>query len=136
MLQLDDTLSNDEVYEQRHRVCDLGYLRHAYKRDDGTLGWRCGAEAVDAFERKGGTVEGTEGKKCVCNGLVANVGLPQRRRDGTDELPLITSGDDAREVARFLPDEQATEYSAADVVKVLLAGLPSPSVSQPRTVSP
>ncbi len=63
VLQLEDTLSNEQVYAQRRRVCDLGYLRHAYKRDDGTLGWRCGAEDIDAFLRKGGTVEGTCGEK-------------------------------------------------------------------------
>ncbi len=129
VLQLDDTLSNEAVYQQRRRVCDLGYLRHAYKRDDGTLGWRCGAEDVDAFLRKGGTVAGTSGKKCVCNGLVANVGMPQVRRGGTTELPLITSGDDARDVACFLPHEDAIEYTAEDVVKALLAGIPSPSAA-------
>jgi nitronate monooxygenase len=136
VLQLDDTLSNDEVYRQRRRVCDLGYLRHAYKREDGTLGWRCGAEDVDAFLRKGGTVEGTSGKKCVCNGLVANVGLPQIRRDGSAELPLLTSGDDAREVARFLSNEQSLDYTAQDVVNTLLEGIPTvPDEQQHQAVS-
>jgi nitronate monooxygenase len=135
VLQLDDTLSNDQVYRQRRRICDLGYLRHAYKHEDGTLGWRCGAEDVEAFQRKGGSIEGTRGKKCVCNGLVANVGMPQVRRDGTRELPLLTSGDDAREVARFLPSEDAVDYTAADVVSALLAGLPSPTVSAHSAVS-
>ena len=50
---------------------------------------------------KGGKEEDTHGRKCVCNGLLANIGLAQTRR-GDLEKPLITSGDDVANVARFL----------------------------------
>ncbi len=60
-LELADSISQEDVYQQRHRVCDLGYLRHAYKAADGTIGWRCGAEAVDAYVRKGGDIAGHAG---------------------------------------------------------------------------
>jgi hypothetical protein len=41
------------------------------------------------------------GRKCLCNALVANVGMPQRLPDGSAELPLVTLGDDFENVARF-----------------------------------
>ena len=36
------------------RICDLGYLRQPYKREDGSLGYRCPAEPVADYVRKGG----------------------------------------------------------------------------------
>ena len=43
----------DEVYAARPRICDLGYLREAYRRDDGTIGYRCAAEPVSLFVSQG-----------------------------------------------------------------------------------
>lgn len=103
----------------RERVCDLGYLRVAYQRDDETIGWRCPAEPVDQFVRKGGAVEETEGRRCLCNALMANIGLGQVRESGQVEPPLFTAGDDLDSIRRFMP-EGATSYTAADVVNGLL----------------
>jgi nitronate monooxygenase len=121
VLGLHDSLSTADVYDQRQRVCDLGYLRHAFKKEDGTLGWRCGAEDVGAYVRKGGDEKDTHGRKCVCNSLMANVGFGQYRRQSGIELPLVTSGDDARHIVKFLPTQDATSYSAEDVVAYLLS---------------
>jgi nitronate monooxygenase len=123
VLQLEDTMSNERVYEKRTRICDLGYLRHAYQRDDNSIGWRCPSEPVEDYVKKGGDIADTVGRKCLCNSLVANVGLPQIQRNGEIEGTLITSGDDAEKVARFSQDG-STEYSAADVINYLLADLP------------
>lgn len=106
----------------RERVCDLGYLRIAYQRDDNSVGWRCPAEPVDQYVRKGGAVEDTVGRQCLCNALMANIGLGQVRGDEKTELPLLTAGDDLDSIRRFAP-EGATAYTAADVVHGLLAGL-------------
>ncbi len=122
VVSLSGSLSDAAVYEQRHRVCDLGYLRHAYKRPDGTIGWRCAAEQIDAYLGKGGTLEETCGKKCVCNALLANIGLGQVR-NGNVEKPLVTSGDDARDVAHFLEVSGGSSYNAADVIQFLLSGV-------------
>lgn len=113
--------TNSELasYEKRTRICDLGYLRHAYKKDDGTLGWRCPSEPVDDYVRKGGNIEDTRGRKCVCNGLMVNIGLGQIQRDGEHERALITSGDDVANVARFLKPG-ASSYHAVDVIEYLL----------------
>jgi len=124
VLLLDDTLSNERVYEKRSRICDLGYLRHAYQRDDATIGWRCPAEPVDDYVKKGGDIADTVGRKCLCNSLISNVGLPQIQRNGEVEGILVTSGDDATRVARFAP-EGSTSYSASDVIDYLLEGVPA-----------
>lgn len=120
VLQLPGSLAEQSVYEQRQRLCDLGFLRQGYRKPDGTLGWRCPGEPIAAYLRKGGSIEDTCGRKCVCNGLVAAIGLGQRRAQGTEEPALFTCGDDVRSITRFLPTPQATQYSAADVVDYLL----------------
>ncbi len=93
VLQMEDTHSDPTTYEKKTRICDLGYLRQAYKKPGAKLGWRCPAEPVEDYVRKGGDEEDTRGRKCVCNGLMANIGLGQIRRGGEQEKPLITSGD-------------------------------------------
>jgi nitronate monooxygenase len=119
VLQMEGTHSVAATYEQRARICDLGYLRHAYKKDNGKIGWRCPSEPVQDYLRKGGTEEETQGHKCVCNGLLANIGLGQLKRSGELEKPLITSGDDVAHVARFLKPGDST-YKAVDVIAYLL----------------
>ena len=76
VVELEGTLSEPAVYENRDRQrCDLGFLRTAYRSDDGSLAWRCPSEPVVDFVRKGGSVGDTDGRKCLCNSLMANVGL-------------------------------------------------------------
>jgi len=118
VLQMDDTQSDQELYEARSRICDLGYLRHAYKKENGKVGWRCPSEPIEDYLKKGGDIEDTVGRKCVCNGLLANIDLAQVQQDGTLEKPLITSGDDAAHIARFLKSG-AESYTAQDVIDYL-----------------
>lgn len=121
--------------DRRERICDLGYLRTAYRAPDGRIGYRCPAEPVDAYVAKGGSVEDTKGRRCLCNALVANVGHPQVRRDGSEEKPLLTSGDDLASIRGFLGDR--TRYSAAEVVDYLLSGANgcgAPVASEPAQV--
>jgi nitronate monooxygenase len=119
ILQLPGTLSERDVYLRRPRNCDMGYLRKPYRRDDGALGYRCAAEPVDHYIAKGGTAEETVDRKCLCNGLSANIGLAQIDKSGHREDPLITAGDDARIVHQFLAAGQS-EYSAEEVLDILL----------------
>jgi NAD(P)H-dependent flavin oxidoreductase YrpB (nitropropane dioxygenase family) len=114
------TLSHHGEYDARIRLCDLGYLRHLYRKPDGTVGYRCPAEPVDDYVRKGGTLQEAQGRKCLCNGLMANVGLGQVRSDEAAELPLLTAGDEVAQIAQFLPPD-ADFYTAADVLSCLLA---------------
>jgi nitronate monooxygenase len=109
-------LDGEAPAADRTRLCDLGYLRTPYKRPDGHIGYRCASEPVEAFIKKGGTLEETEGRLCVCNGLIAAIGFPQVH-DGIEEQSLITSGDDLKNIASFL--DGRTNYSAADVIDYL-----------------
>ncbi|RKX40441.1 MAG: nitronate monooxygenase, partial [Verrucomicrobia bacterium] len=117
--ELAGSLTDEAVYQQRRRLCDLSFLRQPYRREDGKIGYRCPAEPVAAYVAKGGQEEDTVGRKCLCNALIANVGMPQRLPDGTDEQCLITLGDDLSEIGRFCSSGNV-EFSAADVVRVLL----------------
>ena len=117
--ELAGSLSDEAVYQSRQRICDLGFLRQPYRRDDGKVGYRCPAEPVKAYVAKGGREEDTIGRKCLCNSLISNVGMPQRLPNGTDEKCLITLGDDLVGVGRFCRNDRV-EFSAADVVNVLL----------------
>jgi nitronate monooxygenase len=117
--QLEGSLSQEDVYLSRTRICDLGYLREIYRKDDGTMGYRCASEPIEIYLEKGGKVEDTVGRKCICNSLVANAGYPQIQMGGVVEKPLLTSGDDLVEIARFIPDGQ-TSYTARDVINKLL----------------
>src|SRR5665647_1706898 len=74
---LPQTLSDAEMYAARPRLCDLSYLRIPFEREPGTVGYRCPAEPVHTYVRKGGDRADTIGRKCVCNGLAAAVGLGQ-----------------------------------------------------------
>lgn len=117
--RLEGTLSEAAVYEARMRVCDLGYLREAYRAADGSIAFRCAAEPVAAYLDKGGRREDTTGRKCVCNGLMANIGLGQVRGRGL-EPGLVTAGDDLGGLMRF-SSGGGTRYSAKDVIATLLA---------------
>ena len=121
--QLEGTSSAFPIYQERKRVCDLGYLREPYAASEGAIGYRCAAEPVANYVSKGGKIEDTVGRKCLCNALMANIGHQQKRKDGSAEPALVTVGDDLNTVAQFLAPGQDS-YSAADVVESLLSALP------------
>ena len=119
VFSLKNTLSEQVEYLRRKRICDLGYLRDLFLKSDGSIGYRCPAEPVDIYVQKGGKTENTEGKKCLCNALLSNIGLGQQRRDGYLEKALITAGTAIDSIKRMLTNGQS--YSASDVIAWLLA---------------
>lgn len=121
------TLSEASCYAARQRQCDLGYLRQPYRRSDGAIVYRCAAEPTDDYERKGGDLADTVGRKCLCNGLVSTAGLGQMR-DGAPEPALLTAGTEVAELAR-LAGEGDHRYAAADVVRYLRGGTGSDAPS-------
>ena len=94
VIQNNQTLSNDNLYKERTRICDLGYLRTMFQREKGGIGYRCPAEPLDNYEFKNGEVEQAQGSKCLCNALMADIGLGQIRPDGRTEISLLTFGSD------------------------------------------
>jgi len=121
VVRLEGSVTEPEVYAGRPRICDLGYLREAYRTAVGAIGYRCAAEPVTVYKSKGGKPENTAGRKCLCNALMANIGLAQIRNKYV-EKGLITSGDDLTELTPFLPAE-GWVYTASDVVERLMSGL-------------
>ncbi|WP_235692427.1 nitronate monooxygenase [Deinococcus aquaedulcis] len=114
VVALPGTLAQPEVYAARTRVCDLGYLREAYRTEQGGVGWRCPAEPVAAYVAKGGEAASTQGRKCLCNALLADAGYAQVQRGAQPEPGLLTSGDDIGALQDWVPG-----YRAADVLRVL-----------------
>jgi nitronate monooxygenase len=104
--------------QERTRICDLGYLRVAARTAEGRLVYRCASEPVEAYVDKGGDIADTVGRRCLCNGLMADVGLPQIQKDGV-ESELITSGDD---LGALLAVAGGAEYSAQEVLAYLTEG--------------
>lgn len=130
VVSLPGTLSGDETFEARPRLCDLGYLRVPFERAPGKVGYRCPGEPVEAYARKGGAVEDTVGRKCLCNGLTATVGLGQTRKDGYEEPALVTLGTDLDGVGQLLaryPDG----WTAEQAVDFLLGGRDAGEVPRP-----
>ncbi len=119
ILSLDESLSDENIYENRTRVCDLGYLRTAYLRNDSSVGFRCPGEPEVDYVKKGGLLEDTKNRKCLCNGLLSTVGLPQTRADGYVEPPLVTAGDMLPELKEYLEDG-STSYTAKTVIDRIL----------------
>lgn len=121
-VRLQDSLSNTELYLKRNRICDLGYLRHAYQKPDGQVSQRCPAEPVPDYIKKGGTAEETVGKKCLCNALMADIGMPQVQANKNIEMHLLTAGNDLNSLKRILKPGQI-QYSADDIIKYLTQNL-------------
>lgn len=113
------TLSDHTLYSERKRICDLGYLREACLDASGRVIFRCAAEPVAAFVNKGGRMEDTQNRICLCNGLMATAGFPQYLSSGTVESPIVTSGDTVEHIRVLLPPGTET-YSAQDVINYLL----------------
>jgi nitronate monooxygenase len=127
--QLAGSYSDEGVAQARTRVCDLGYLREPYAIGEDKIGYRCSAEPVANYVAKGGKIEDTVGRKCLCNALMANIGHAQTRKDGSAEPPLVTIGDDLNTASQFLEAGQLS-YSAVDVVRELLSKVLEPEPQQ------
>lgn len=118
VLDLPETVARKSVYESRPRRCDLGFLREVVMGADGVVTYRCPSEDISDYIAKGGALDATVGRKCLCNALLANVGHPQVHRDGYVEHPLITSGDDLTGVRQLL--SRKGSYTAQDALHYLL----------------
>lgn len=115
VVQLEGTLSDPAVHRKRAQLCDVGMLRHLYKRADGTVGFRCPAEPPKQYLDKDGILEDTVGKDCLCNNLFATAGFPQHRKDGYVEPPIVTAGDGLATIGKYIKQGHQS-YTARDVL--------------------
>ncbi len=120
-----DTLSDQRVYGARERICELGYLREAYRDERGRVRFRCASEPVRDYMAKGGRQEDTVNRKCLCSGLLAAAGMPQTQANGKVEPAILTSGDDFEGV-RALWLARGGPYSARDAIDYLTQALAIP----------
>lgn len=112
--QLAGTLSNSDVYTDRDRVCSRRALQFPVAHD-GKVVFRCAAEPVEDFLKKGGKIENTVGARCICNGLfvIAGIGNP-------DEFGIVTIGDDVS-FLKFLMLSELDSYGAVEAIAYLLS---------------
>ncbi|UOD35100.1 nitronate monooxygenase [Deferribacteraceae bacterium V6Fe1] len=103
--QIEGTLSVEDIYNERPRICNLRYLAELYKNEFGSIGYRCPAEPIEDYIKKGGNIEETKGRKCLCNALLANIGYGSTYKNGYKEPYLITLGDSATLISHLLPEE-------------------------------
>jgi nitronate monooxygenase len=119
VVQLDGSLSETDLYNQRRRICDIGLLRQLHKNEDASLSLYCPAAPIKTVLDQGGNKEDTLNKTCLCNNLLATAGYPQLRADATHELPLVTAGDTIKTLNKYLGEDK-TSYSAKDVLTHLM----------------
>lgn len=113
VFQSPGTISCQEIYKSRKRVCNLGYLVELYEKDN-VLGTRCPAENIENYVRKGGDINKTINKACLCNALFAKIGL-----SSPNEMPIITTGYDFS-VVKLLVKKHGLNYTAKNVVDYIL----------------
>ena len=117
--RINGTISESDFYEKRPRICDAGYLRHFKINDKGRIIGLCPSEPINSYLAKGGSVEDTNGRKCLCNGLFATIRMPQIKKDGYIEPPLLTLGDEvnnAKDLLNSIKDGE-TSYPALAVLE-------------------
>lgn len=120
LVQHPGTIGGQDPEERQRRTCSLGYLREAYAKPDGSVGWRCAAEPTAHYAAKGGDPADCAGCRCLCNGLLASVGHAHATsRNGDLEDPILTAGDDLRQLTRFIRKDRP--YTADDVLDDLLS---------------
>lgn len=113
--QVDGTLSDPDVYKERERDCIYGYLVKPFMDEEGEIDFRCPAEPVDVYvSKKGGKLEDTVGRQCICCGLVAAV-----NRAGEGKPAIVTLGKN-QDFVHALMDGPDDTYSAEDVVRYIL----------------
>jgi len=117
---LDGTVAMPRVFEERPRVCDHGVLVSLYRKLDGSIGYRCPSEPVSAYVAKGGDPKDTEGRKCLCNGLLTTAGA-----NNAHEPAIVTLGDVS--FLRRLMNGPDDSYTAEDAIRYLLSEQPQPT---------
>jgi NAD(P)H-dependent flavin oxidoreductase YrpB (nitropropane dioxygenase family) len=127
VVQLEGTLSDTGVYASRTRVCDIGLLQQrgiSKSAEDNTrrLFQRCSAAPIEDFIKKRGLPANANDKRCLCNGLLATVGLGQTVKTNgelLEEPAIVTLGNHLDGIRRLSRQGQTT-YWVRDVLTDIL----------------
>lgn len=113
--EIPGTVAETKIYELRKRICNQGALVTLYEKEDGKIGYRCPSEPADKYLAKGGRIEDTVGRACLCNGLSSAAGV------GHDhEPPIVTLGDDLSFLKKLMKNKEDS-YGAAEAINYLLS---------------
>ena len=119
------TVAEAEVNEYRmttpgRAACDLGYLATPFwDSARGRVDYICPAEPRKTFKDKGGSRLRAPDAICLCNALMATVGLAQIRH-GEPEPSLITLGRNVEPVREVQLANRSIEFTAAQVIEQIL----------------
>ena len=113
--QLPGTISSPEVYAARVLNCSRKALQFPYQRADDKIGFRCAAEPVEDYLRKGGKLADTVNARCLCNGLFSAAGIGD-----PNEISIFTLGDDVSFLRHLMRDKHSS-YTATDAIAYLLS---------------
>ncbi len=120
VLTLKESLSEDSAFEARTKRCDLGFLRQAFERSDGAIGWRCRPnQNLRTYTKVGKRRKSTDASVLQWPDVGSRLG--QVIADGSTELPIVTCGDEVKHIHQFLKSFDAEGYTARDVVERLLS---------------
>lgn len=114
VVELPGTLSDELVYLARHRSCNQHGLATPHQLPDGQIVYRCPAERIKDYLKKGGDEADVIGARCICNGLIATTGLGD-----PGEPAIVTLGDDVS-FLRYLTETEHSSYTAAQAMNYLL----------------
>lgn len=121
VVNLENTLYDESVYSVRERICDVGHLRTPCYTPEGKLAYRCPSAPQNLWVARGGDLAETEGRKCLCNGLLSAIDLGQVRSDGHTEPAMVTAGSEVAHIAEFA-EPGADSYPASAVIRRVLQG--------------
>jgi len=117
--ELAGTLSDPTVYAKRKRLCNKGYLLQAKYEEqvDGSVKetYICPAMPEKQYRKLGGVEDDLEDRVCLCNTLLATVGLFDQ-----DEPPMVTMGrsgalcTERRTARQVVEDILTPQYVAAE----------------------
>lgn len=123
VVPLEGTAAHPAGFAARTRFCDVGFLRQLYLKPDGGMGYRCPGEPLPGYVEKGGDARQAVQQHCLCNAVLASLGLGQRRLEEALERPLAPAGEELEALAQFVAPGR-NQFEAADVVATLLASRP------------
>jgi nitronate monooxygenase len=125
VVQRKGTLVEQDVFESRRRLCDIGLLQQIGVSTPGEGGarhlfQRCAAAPIGGYINKRGLERNTEERRCLCTGLLACVGLGQVKDlhgERLEEPAIVTLGNDLESIRRL---SRQAHYWAKDVVADVL----------------
>lgn len=112
------TVSDQELFDAHPRGCTLFFLKSAYRKDDGTIGWRCSGGNEAVYEAAGGDPADCVGRGCLCSELLDAIGLGNNNR-----FPVLTLGDDAVNFIPMIVEKENGNYNARQATRFLLQGI-------------